>query len=49
LRADIDYARGTANTTYGPSASRFGYIKEINLNARKRLGAGEVVGKRNNY
>jgi small subunit ribosomal protein S3 len=45
LRADIDYARGVANTTYGTIGIKV-WIYKGNKFERKEELAGEVVGKR---
>lgn len=46
LRADIDYARGAANTTYGAIGIKVWIYKGDKFNKEEEK-SGEVVGKRN--
>jgi len=45
LRADIDYARGTAHTTYGSIGVKVWIYKGEIFNKDQELKKGEVVGK----
>lgn len=46
LRADIDYAQGTAKTTYGTIGIKFWIYKGEVFEKEKEASRGEVVGKR---
>jgi small subunit ribosomal protein S3 len=48
LRADIDYARGVANTTYGAIGIKV-WIYKGNRFEKANEQKGEVVGKKNTY
>jgi small subunit ribosomal protein S3 len=45
LRADIDYSRGTAHTTYGCIGVKVWVYKGEIFEKEKELKKGEVVGK----
>ncbi|MDD5032003.1 MAG: 30S ribosomal protein S3 [Patescibacteria group bacterium] len=45
LRADIDYARGTAHTTYGSIGVKIWIYKGEVFEKERELGKGEVVGR----
>ena len=46
LRADIDYARGTAHTTYGSIGVKTWIYKGEVFEKDRELGKGEVIGKK---
>ncbi|MDD5290655.1 MAG: 30S ribosomal protein S3 [Patescibacteria group bacterium] len=46
LRADIDYARGTAHTTYGSIGVKFWIYKGEVFEKDRELNKGEVIGKK---